>query len=655
MTIRWLHLSDTHFREEELWDRRATLRALIAKVGELKAKGLAPDMVFVTGDIAWSGKAKEYEQATRFFHELNKVLELDPKDRWFLVPGNHDVDRSRITRSHRAIQAGLTDEKIVEETLRDPEAMRLLSTRLEAYYAFTADFLGAARALQPDGPWRTDVSEFSGVSVGILQLNSAWIAEGGKSDEANLLVGEAQVREALDATPDAFLRIALVHHPMRNLRDFDANRVESILATKGGAAFLLRGHLHLNRTKLQSSPIGNFFEIAAGTLYSDEANWPRGFHLAEIDLDKGEARIHLFRYSGEGNGFFAADNLTYENAPKGISKIKLPSAYRIAGKPRKRVGATSAAIRLRQRKPHSGKVSEVAREYDISLSFAGEERDYVERVAQALTQRGISVFYDRYEEANLWGKDLYQYLAEIYSKRARFCLIFASANYARKTWTSHELRSAQSHAINENREYILPARFDDTQIPGILSTTGYIDLRQKTPEKLADLVQAKLHASAADNEEPEIRNQAEHDALATIRLELDTLRRAIAPRQLSALAAADVLASLRKLPSERIAVVASETDEEAQDYAESIAAVFRNAGWDVETRTATHPSTIIGVEVVAFTGPGYPESPIPGLANEIAAMLNAAGIAARVARLRELPTFRARVFISVGKKPRRYP
>ncbi|MEA2338044.1 MAG: hypothetical protein QOE82_2051, partial [Thermoanaerobaculia bacterium] len=250
MTFRWLHLSDTHFREAELWDRRATLRALIAKVRELKDKGLAPDMVFVTGDIAWSGKPKEYAQATRFFHELNKVLQLDPKDRWFLVPGNHDVDRSRIKAAHKAITASLQDEATVEELLlRDPDSLRSVSTRLEAYYNFAADFLGPARALQPDRPWRTDVREFDGVSVGILQLNSAWIAEGGKADEANLLVGEAQVREALDATPDAFLRIALMHHPLRNLRDFDENRVESLLGSKSGAAFLLRGHLHLNRTK----------------------------------------------------------------------------------------------------------------------------------------------------------------------------------------------------------------------------------------------------------------------------------------------------------------------------------------------------------------------------------------------------------------------
>ncbi len=346
MTIRWLHLSDTHFREDELWDRRATLRALIAKVRELKEKGLAPDMVFVTGDIAWSGKPQEYEQATRFFHELNKVLELDPKDRWFLVPGNHDVDRSRITRSQRAIQAGLTDEAIVEETLSDSDTMRLLSTRLEAYYTFASDFLGVARTLQTDRPWRTDVREFDGTSVAILQFNSAWIAEGGDADNANLILGEAQVREALNDTPDTFLRIALMHHPLRNLREFDANRVESLLGAKGGAAILLRGHLHLNRTKVLSTPDGNLFELAAGTLYTDETNWPRGFHLGEVDLGKGEARIHLFQYSDEGSGFFAPDNLTYENAPNGVCKIKLSAIYRLGAKKAKPAKTISEDQRL---------------------------------------------------------------------------------------------------------------------------------------------------------------------------------------------------------------------------------------------------------------------------------------------------------------------
>lgn len=44
--------------------------------------------------------------------------------------------------------------------------------------------------------------------------------------------------------------------------------------------------------------------------------------------------------------------------------------------------------------------------YDVALSFAGEERPYVEAVADALRNAGVKVFYDDYEKVTLWGKDL---------------------------------------------------------------------------------------------------------------------------------------------------------------------------------------------------------------------------------------------------------
>ena len=49
-------------------------------------------------------------------------------------------------------------------------------------------------------------------------------------------------------------------------------------------------------------------------------------------------------------------------------------------------------------------------EYDVVLSFAGEDRVYVQDIAKKLKAKGIKVFYDEFEEAKLWGKDLYQYL-----------------------------------------------------------------------------------------------------------------------------------------------------------------------------------------------------------------------------------------------------
>ncbi len=130
--------------------------------------------------------------------------------------------------------------------------------------------------------------------------------------------------------------------------------------------------------------------------------------------------------------------------------------------------------------------------YEIVLSFAGENREYVSKVAAFLKERGVSVFYDDYEEHTLWGKDLVEHLAEVYSKSARYCVMFISEHYEKKLWPNHERRSALERAVSERQEYILPARFDDTEIPGIRKTLGYTDLRKKTPEELGELILKKL-------------------------------------------------------------------------------------------------------------------------------------------------------------------
>jgi hypothetical protein len=131
-------------------------------------------------------------------------------------------------------------------------------------------------------------------------------------------------------------------------------------------------------------------------------------------------------------------------------------------------------------------------DYDVCLSFAGEDRPYVGRVAAALKSRGVRVFYDEYEKVGLWGKDLYVHLDDVYRNSARYCVLFASSSYAGKLWTNHERESAQARAFEENSEYVLPARFDDTKIPGLRPTVGYIDLRNTDPTELTELIVKKV-------------------------------------------------------------------------------------------------------------------------------------------------------------------
>jgi hypothetical protein len=121
---------------------------------------------------------------------------------------------------------------------------------------------------------------------------------------------------------------------------------------------------------------------------------------------------------------------------------------------------------------------QASHDFDVALSYAGEDRGYVAAIANGLREAGVRVFCDEFQVTDLWGVDLYGYLDDVYRKRARFTIVFISQNYAAKAWTSHERQSAQARAMNEAGPYLLPVRLDDAELPGLRLTVSYIDARQ---------------------------------------------------------------------------------------------------------------------------------------------------------------------------------
>ena len=127
-------------------------------------------------------------------------------------------------------------------------------------------------------------------------------------------------------------------------------------------------------------------------------------------------------------------------------------------------------------------------QYGVALSFAGEDRDYIDQVAGYLRRAGVEVFYDRYEQVDLWGRDLYEHLSDVYQNMARYTVMFISCHYAEKLWTRHERKSAEARAFRESQEYILSVRFDESEVLGLVETVGYLDLKYFSPERLSDAV-----------------------------------------------------------------------------------------------------------------------------------------------------------------------
>ena len=130
-------------------------------------------------------------------------------------------------------------------------------------------------------------------------------------------------------------------------------------------------------------------------------------------------------------------------------------------------------------------------EYDVALSFAGEDRAFVEKCAEILRSLNINVFYDNYEKENLLGKNLYRYLADIYQNRARFAVVFVSKYYKEKRWTKHEMEYISARKFKQGEDYLLPIKLDETELDEITITTGY--LQGDAPINVAIVIAKKIN------------------------------------------------------------------------------------------------------------------------------------------------------------------
>jgi 3',5'-cyclic AMP phosphodiesterase CpdA len=321
LTITWLHLSDLHFRADKLhrWNEDVVLHALLDDVAQrIKQDDLRPDFVVVTGDVAFSGKPAEYNLARTFFDDLLQTTSLGT-DRLFLVPGNHDVDRKRIGVTAELLGPTLSTRDAINKVLDDAATRHTFMKRFEGYAAFVDDYLGSYsafndEAVDVEGYFYTQCLNLAGQQIAILGLNSAWLAQGGEEDRNKLVLGERQVRAALDDAKDADLCIALLHHPFDWLRDFDRADAQALLYDE--CDFVLHGHMHQVGLLQARTPDSDAFVIAAGACYETRTH-TNAYNLVQLDPTTGQGTVYLRTYSDKRGGFWTKDTTNYRNVPDG--------------------------------------------------------------------------------------------------------------------------------------------------------------------------------------------------------------------------------------------------------------------------------------------------------------------------------------------------
>jgi tetratricopeptide (TPR) repeat protein len=323
--ISWLHLSDFHFggSESDRYDTDIVIESLLVDIRRrVEEDGLEPDFIAVTGDLALRGKSLEYKLVRAFFEKLLEVTGL-PRQRLFVVPGNHDVDRTLIEDSTLLVGKGLTDRQITNKILANRGDRRRFFARFKGYSKFFNEYFKGHLVFDDERFFYVHHFDTGNRRVAILGLNSSWLAASDEDAVLKLVIGERQTRAALKAAEDASaaIKIVLLHHPNDWIRGFDQSDSMARLLTS--CDFVLHGHLHKAAATHLSSPDGSAVVIAGGACY-DTREHPNSYNFVTLDLEANTGTIYFREYVDQGGGYWAKGVRLYKNAPDGVYEFTLP-------------------------------------------------------------------------------------------------------------------------------------------------------------------------------------------------------------------------------------------------------------------------------------------------------------------------------------------
>lgn len=141
-----LHISDLHLSvSKNSGFHEAQAKKVVSYILEdleslKKVTEFNIDTIFFTGDISYSGRQEEYQSFHEvFFTPLLTGLGLSPEN-VFMVPGNHDMNRSAIKITEKPLRNSISNEQL-SEIFNGLDKKQEVWSRSEEYNKYTTSIL----------------------------------------------------------------------------------------------------------------------------------------------------------------------------------------------------------------------------------------------------------------------------------------------------------------------------------------------------------------------------------------------------------------------------------------------------------------------------------------------------------------------------------
>lgn len=310
-----LHISDIHWSPNNQNDVKIVIDALIRDLNSLVRDGVKVDALIFSGDLVQSGAdIKHFEKAyDSIILQAAKAVNL-PKERIFMCPGNHDIDRSQVIDFiELGLKASLKNtsatNNFIDKVNTGNASAKSAFDRLKNYNVFMRTRIYKPPNVSTSPMVNLFKFNSSDMKIGISIFNTAWRCTGQPNDaDRNFLVlGERNVDSAITELEDCDLKIAVFHHPTDWLCDFDSSSVLARLYS--GFDLIAHGHIHKPLPEQRFTTSGTALISQVGCLYNSR-DYPNSYQIVTLDTETEKAtfRIRTF-FDNPRREFDAAVNV----------------------------------------------------------------------------------------------------------------------------------------------------------------------------------------------------------------------------------------------------------------------------------------------------------------------------------------------------------
>lgn len=288
--MRIIHLSDFHIDSNNMEDLKnyvinPLIKDLVSINNETKI-----DMFAFSGDLVDKGGASfgnDIILAFLTFQEevvepLLNAINL-PLDRFFFVPGNHDIVRNA---DKKHIEVGLFHSLKSSEVVNafidseDEDGIKRILPFKNFEKSYFQNFNGEYEYsnYQSTFKWQNEDNQ-----IGVTCFNSSWRCFDSNKDFQNIILGERQVTRSRQLISDCDIKIGIIHHPLNELAPFEAKQIEGMLMKDYD--ILLFGHVHEGSNWSKTNILGSTVVSIA------PSNWTTNVRNKDIDFANGYSII----------------------------------------------------------------------------------------------------------------------------------------------------------------------------------------------------------------------------------------------------------------------------------------------------------------------------------------------------------------------------